>query len=117
MPKVEGIEQNFEHIVLNLVLNAMQAIDHKDGEVQISTKYNKGENRAILLVSDNGTGIDPAIGSKIFEPFVTSRHTNGGTGLGLSITHNLIKAYNGEIDYTSETGKGTVFEVSFPCID
>jgi len=114
LPLMEGDLQSIEQIVLNLTINAVQAIDHDQGEVKVVTGYQKKDGWVFISISDNGRGIDPSIYDKLFDPFVTDKQAKGGTGLGLSITHNLVKAHDGEITFRSKQGKGTTFTVSFP---
>ena len=116
LPMIEGNFQGIEQIVLNLIINAIQAIDRNQGKVAITTRFQKRSKRIVLTISDNGRGIDPTISDKIFDPFFTNKQAEGGTGLGLSITYNLVKAYEGEITFKSKKGKGTTFIVSFPTI-
>jgi signal transduction histidine kinase len=116
VPLMEGNLQSIEQIVLNLTINAVQAIDHDQGEVKVVTGYQKKDGWVFVSISDNGRGIDPSIRDKLFDPFVTDKQAEGGTGLGLSITHNLVKAHDGKITFQSKQGKGTTFTVSFPTI-
>ena len=114
LPLMEGNLQSIEQIVLNLTINAVQAIDHDNGEVKVVTGLQKKDGWIFISISDNGLGIDPSIHDKLFDPFVTDKQADGGTGLGLSITHNLVKAHDGKITFRSKQGKGTTFTVSFP---
>lgn len=114
LPLIEGNLQNLEQMALNLTLNAVEAIEHDHGVIELTTRFDASTGQVILSVSDNGRGIDPSIANELFDPFVTSRQAKGGTGLGLSITHNLVKAHNGEINFWSRPGEGTTFSVSFP---
>jgi signal transduction histidine kinase len=114
LPLMKGNLQSIEQIVLNLTINAVQAIGHEHGEIKIVTGLQKKDGRVFISISDNGRGIDPSIRDKLFDPFVTDKQTKGGTGLGLSITHSLVKAHDGEITFQSEQGKGTTFTISFP---
>jgi len=116
LPLMEGNLQSIEQIVLNLTINAVQAIDHDHGELKVMTGYQKKDGWVFVSISDNGRGIDPSIRDKLFDPFVTDKQAEGGTGLGLSITHNLVKAHDGKITFQSKQGKGTTFTVSFPTI-
>lgn len=116
LPLMKGNLQSVEQIVLNLTINALQAIDHDQGEVKIVTGLQKKDGWVFMSISDNGRGISPSIHNKLFDPFVTDKQAKGGTGLGLSITHNLVKDHNGEITFKSQAGKGTTFSVSFPTI-
>ncbi|MDD5724099.1 MAG: PAS domain S-box protein [Syntrophales bacterium] len=117
-PMIEGTLQSIEQIIMNIAINATQAIDHDHGKITISTGLQKknGEAVAVISISDNGKGVDPTIADKIFDPFVTSRQAEGGTGLGLSITCNLIEAHLGEITFLSKKGEGTTFTITFPAI-
>jgi signal transduction histidine kinase/ligand-binding sensor protein len=116
LPLMEGNLQSIEQIVLNLLLNAVQAIDHDRGRVQVTTGSEKKTGRVFVSVSDNGPGIDSAVSDRIYEPFVTNKQSEGGLGLGLSITKNLTEIHGGEIRYRSQRGEGTTFSVFFPCI-
>jgi len=113
LPSINANLQNLEQIILNLLINAVQAIEHDYGEIRITTAYNKDQGTVVLSVQDNGKGIPSAISDKIFDPFFTEWQSIGGTGLGLPITRNLVKANDGEISFKSRTGKGTSFFVTF----
>ncbi|MCF8063360.1 MAG: hypothetical protein K9M82_12640, partial [Deltaproteobacteria bacterium] len=112
LPLMEGNIQNLEQIVLNLLINAAQAMAGRPGEVGVRTRVEG--IRLVLSVSDSGRGIPDAIADRIFDPFFTNRQEEGGTGLGLSVTYNLVKAHAGEIRFESREGEGTTFYVSFP---
>jgi CheY-like chemotaxis protein/two-component sensor histidine kinase len=114
LPLLHANLQNLEQIVLNLMINAFQSIDHDKGWVQISTGYRAEDHIITIEVSDNGRGINPAVKDKLFDPFVTDRQANGGTGLGLSVTFNLVKAHHGEIVFESRPEGGTTFVVKLP---
>lgn len=114
IPLINGDFQSIEQIIMNLILNAIQAIDHDQGKVRIATGFQKNDGRIFISVSDNGRGIDPSIKDRMFDPFVTGRQSEGGTGLGLSVTYNLVAAHDGEITVQSQKGEGTTFTVFFP---
>jgi PAS domain S-box-containing protein len=113
-PLFEGNLPCIEQVILNLTLNALQAINHSRGKIEIATGFDKQKEELFITVSDNGQGIDPAIADRIFDPFVTNRQAEGGTGIGLSITYNLVNAHNGKITFETEKGKGTTFKISLP---
>jgi len=113
-PLIEGNLQSIEHVILNLVINAIQAIDHDQGKIKIGTGFQSKDGRIYVSVEDNGRGIAPSISGRIFDPFVTDKQAQGGTGLGLSITYSLVKAHGGEITFQSQKGKGASFTVFFP---
>jgi len=116
LPFIDGNLQNIEQIVLNIILNGVQAMEycHGKGTLNISTKYRHRDGKIYVSISDTGSGVDQSIAKKIFDPFVTNKHDRGGTGLGLSISYNLVKSHNGEISFTTRKHKGTHFIVSFP---
>jgi CheY-like chemotaxis protein/two-component sensor histidine kinase len=116
LPCLKGNLQNIEQIILNLVINAVQAIDHDQGVVRIATGFQNGDGRISVSIVDNGCGVAPDISGKLFDPFVTDKQAEGGTGLGLSVTYSLVKAHDGEIVFQSEKGKGTTFTVFFPTV-
>jgi len=115
-PIIEGNLQNIEQIIMNLAINAVQAITHGRGRVTITTAAHKKNRQVVLSIRDNGRGIEPSVGEKIFDPFVTTRQSEGGTGLGLPITYNLVEAHGGSITFTSEPGEGTTFIIVFPSL-
>jgi signal transduction histidine kinase/ActR/RegA family two-component response regulator len=115
LPEVEGNLQSIEQVVLNIVINAAQAIDHAHGEILIQTGLSLKDGRVQLRVTDNGRGVSPALADRIFLPFVTDKQAQGGTGLGLSVSYSIVQAHGGEIFFESrEGGAGTAFTVQLP---
>jgi signal transduction histidine kinase len=114
LPLLHANLQNLEQIILNLMINAHQSIDHDKGLVRITTGWRVQDQAVVVEVVDNGRGINPAVAEKIFDPFVTDRQSQGGTGIGLSVTYSLVKAHNGEISFESKPGQGTRFTVVLP---
>jgi signal transduction histidine kinase len=98
--------------ILNILINAIQAVPDQ-GEV--SMKVASDNEQVHIIIEDNGPGIPPEIQSRIFDPFFTTKPVGSGTGLGLSITYKIIvEQHKGSIRVQSDSGKNTVFEVSFP---
>jgi signal transduction histidine kinase len=95
--------------MLNLLLNALQAIDQR-GKIEV-TLAQRGPN-AVVEVMDNGRGIAPDHLPNIFRPFYTTK--GEGTGLGLSLARRIIEDHQGRIDVASAVGKGTTFSVIVP---
>jgi len=114
LPVIESDRGQLQQIFLNLVNNAIDAID-KDGRITISTRK-RDQNSIQIDVIDNGKGIPPDIISHIFEPFFTTKDhgEKKGTGLGLFITYGLIKKLGGLISVQSIVGVGTTFTVILP---
>ena len=114
LPLIQGNLQSIEQIILNITINAIQAIDHANGIIRIRTGFQKKDGRILIAISDNGRGISAAVADKLFLPFVTDKQAEGGTGLGLSVTYGLVQAHGGDIFYETRTGKGTTFTISLP---
>jgi signal transduction histidine kinase len=98
-------------VVLNLVLNALHAIQDS-GRITVSTMLR--DNMVILKVSDTGIGVPEEYLHKLFEPFFTTKPPGQGTGVGLSTCYNIIVKHGGYISVESEPGKGATFEVILP---
>lgn len=103
---------SLEEILINLIMNAAEAMDHHQGRIEVRTSQEGGRIR--LEVADNGRGVPEDIADRLFEPFVTQRPDRSGTGLGLSVTRDLVQEFGGTISYQSQPGQGTVFTVLFP---
>ena len=106
--------QRMQEAVLNLVLNAIQAIDSPPGKIFIRCKKDTEKNEAILEVEDTGQGIPEEIQDRIFDPFFTTKEHKDGTGLGLSIVYNIVKKHGGHIKVKSVPGKGSTFIIHLP---
>ncbi|GAB4277932.1 MAG: hypothetical protein Kow0068_01290 [Marinilabiliales bacterium] len=117
IPPFIGNINKMEQVLLNLIINASQAIEHDNGIIKIITHYSEINNEVQILVQDNGKGMDNKTMMSIFDPFFTTKRDKGGTGLGLSITYGIIKELNGSIKVDSVPGKGTTFIVSIPAIN
>jgi signal transduction histidine kinase/CheY-like chemotaxis protein len=116
LPEMEGNLQSIEQIILNICINAIQAIDHENGIIRIGTGFEIKNGRILIAISDNGSGISPEIVDKLFLPFVTDKQAQGGTGLGLSVTYGLVQAHGGDITFDTRQGKGTTFTIALPTI-
>lgn len=104
----------FQQLVMNLCLNAFQAMDEK-GELTIALRQDLETGKKITLeIADTGTGIESDALPHIFEPLFTTKSDEKGTGLGLFVVKQIVDEYGGAIDVESETGKGTRFTVTFP---
>jgi signal transduction histidine kinase len=108
-----------EQVVLNLLLNAAQAMpDAGIGRNEIHVRVRSDEDgHAVLEVSDNGPGIPAAVLTRIFDPFFTTKPSGVGTGLGLSICHGIVSSLGGRITVHSEPGNGATFRVVLPTPD
>lgn len=113
LPMISGLSDQIRQVVLNLFLNAIE-IMKPGGRLTVQTRGMFEQNEVFLSVKDTGPGIDPEILPKIFDPFITSKHT--GTGLGLTITHDIIEQHHGRIqaENNREGEDGAVFNVWLP---
>jgi len=112
LPEIECLASQLNQVVMNLVINAAQAMGPKRGTITISNGV-EGEH-VWLEVADNGCGIAPESVQKIFDPFFTTKPVGEGTGLGLSLSYGIVKKHRGDISVSSEPGKGTTFRVVLP---
>ena len=112
LPSISCIPGQIGQIVLNLVINASQAMKHTRGTITISTYAQ--EAGVVLEVRDNGSGMDEATKAKIFDPFFTTKAIGEGTGLGLSISYGIVNNHKGHINVDTEIGVGTTFTIWLP---
>ncbi len=107
-----GNEQELAQVMVNLVINACHAVDGK-GNIDITTQKTEPD-KILIMVKDNGKGIDKKNLTRIFDPFFTTKPVGQGTGLGLSVGYGIIKRHQGDIRVKSSRGKGTLFTISLP---
>ena len=112
---VRANPQDLFQVILNIVHNALQAVDPQRGEVRIAACRNG--DRVELSVIDNGCGISKENLSRIFDPFFTTKPPGSGTGLGLSIVQELVTAQRGTVRVESEPGRGTTVAVSLQAVN
>ncbi len=116
VPRVLGSEHRLGQVLLNLLINAAQAIPEGRPDahsVRAATGVHT-DGRVVIKIADDGEGIPAPLKARIFDPFFTTKPVGVGTGLGLSICHGIVVAMGGEITVESETGCGSVFRVLLP---
>ena len=113
VPLISGVPQEVSQIWLNLIINALDALDG-EGTIDITTKADRGH--AVVAVQDSGCGIAPDHVSKIFDPFFTTKEVGQGTGLGLHLVYHLTTKHGGRVAVQSDVGKGSLFTVHLPAI-
>jgi signal transduction histidine kinase len=111
LPKVHCVPAQISQVLMNLLLNAAQAIEEQ-GVIVIRTGSEGGE--VWIEIQDDGRGIEPHNKKRIFEPFFTTKPAGKGTGLGLSIAWGIVQRHKGRIEVSSEKGDGTIFRVVLP---
>lgn len=112
IPKVKLSQTEMQQVFLNLINNALDAMEKSGGTIDISSEQT--EEDIIIKVSDTGMGIPEANLTRIFDPFFTTKKVGKGTGLGLSICYGIIKRMGGDIMVHSIVGSGTTFTINFP---
>jgi len=114
LPQVLCNAQQVEQIIVNLLLNACQALPSPDRGIQVRTLCSAG--MAVLAVQDEGVGIASEHLGRLTDPFFTTKRDQGGTGLGLSVSAGLAKEHHGKIEFESQLGKGTTVTLSLPTL-
>src|SRR5690606_35413397 len=108
---VEADPNQLEQVLLNLVINAKDAMP-RGGVLEVNV-FPEGSN-AVVCVSDTGTGMDRETQAKAFEPFFTTKQLHLGSGLGLAVSHGIVRQSGGSIEIDSELGKGTTIQIRLP---
>jgi len=112
LPEIECLPSQINQVILNLVINAAQAMGPERGTITLCTAQH--DNWVCIEVTDTGAGIAPENVQKIFDPFFTTKPVGQGTGLGLSLSYGIVKKHGGEITVSSQVGVGTTFRVQLP---
>ncbi|MTI81151.1 MAG: GAF domain-containing protein [Firmicutes bacterium] len=121
LPMIHGNSQQLEQVVLNLLLNAKDALGEKESKyIKITTGLKNNENNAteiFLKVGDNGCGIPKENMEQIFNPFFTTKEVQKGTGLGLSVSIGIAESHGGRIEVESKINQGSIFTMVLPLQD
>ena len=112
VPEVEASPSEMQQVLLNLINNAIDAMDPGGGQLDIMSRVE--DDHVVVSISDTGCGIPKANLQRIFDPFFTTKPVGKGTGLGLSIIYGIINKMGGEISVSSVVDKGTVFTIRLP---
>lgn len=128
--RILGDSTQMHQVLMNLITNAYHAIEDKEGRIDITleeidpkkekidaTIQLSARRYARIRVADTGSGIDPTIRNKIFDPYFTTKPQGKGTGLGLAVIKAIIEELNGFIVFESEVGKGTQFDILLPLFE
>lgn len=106
-------DDQIKQVLLNVINNAVESM-YELTEQNLTVKINEDENNIIFEIIDCGTGIPEDNYNKVFTPFFTTKKIGKGTGLGLAISYGIIKMHKGDISFSSEIGKGTIFNIKLP---
>jgi signal transduction histidine kinase len=113
LPLIEGDRQALEQVFSNLLMNAIHALEEREGSRRIELRAHASDVHVLVEVRDNGTGIPPEIRDKIFSPFFTTKGADRGTGLGMAIVESILHKHQAGIELDSRVGEGTTFRIRF----
>ena len=117
VPAIAVHSQKLGRLILNLVVNAIDAFPEPDRERnRVSIRATRSRGHVILEISDNGPGVDPQIQERLLEPFFTTKPAGQGTGLGLTICAHIVERYSGVMEFRSRPGGGTTVAVRLPVL-
>lgn len=114
IPFIEGNSKQIEQVIINLLINARDALDERKENKRIIISSDRNDQFVYLTIEDNGIGIPKELHHEIFHPFFTTKNVTKGTGLGLSVSHGIIESHHGKIHLESEVGKGSKFIIKLP---
>ena len=114
LPPVRGSGQQIAQVVINLLMNACQALPGRSHGIWLTTGYEPAAGEVLVTVRDEGCGIPPEEGRRIMDPFFTTKLDSGGTGLGLSICQSILREHQGVLEFSSTPGRGTTFTARLP---
>jgi PAS domain S-box-containing protein len=112
VPYIQGDPQQLQQVILNLMLNAAEAMEMK-GKIGITTEYDLRHDKCLIMVRDDGPGIPENLIDKIFEPFFSTKGTNG---LGLAVSWGIIERHQGTIEVDMTRGGGAIFRIILPAL-
>ncbi len=114
LPVFKGSAQRIEQVVINLVMNACQALSNNAQAVRVATGVDPDGAGVFMEVQDEGVGVPPEVMQQIKDPFFTTKRDAGGTGLGLAISDRIVRDHDGRMIFRSKPGEGTTVRVNFP---
>lgn len=114
LPRVLGSPHQVEQVVVNLLMNALQALPEGQPSEIVLVGSTDADGRIAIQVTDSGSGIAPEILPRVFDPFFTTKPPGAGTGLGLAVCQGIVARHGGRMDIDSEVGKGTSVRVRLP---
>lgn len=116
LPKFKGNGQRIEQVVVNLLLNACQALENTSQGISVQTSFDEQSGMLELFVRDEGIGVRPEHVSHLTTPFFTTKREQGGTGLGLSLSERIVTGHGGSLSFTTEYGDGTTVRLALPAL-
>lgn len=116
LPNILASSQKIGQVVINLLMNACQALPGDTAAILLETCFDRSAAEVLIRVTDEGSGIPEESAQRVMEPFYSTRAGTGGTGLGLSISDAIVKEHSGCLTFRSVPGRGTTFEVRLPIV-
>ncbi|MCP3872737.1 MAG: GHKL domain-containing protein [Desulfobacteraceae bacterium] len=114
LPKICGNSQKLQQVIINLLVNASQALESLDQSIHIRTSKAKASHFIIIEVIDTGPGVPSEDIKKLKDPFFTTKRDDGGTGLGLSISEKIVYDHMGMMEFVSQLGQGLTVRILLP---
>lgn len=115
LPLAIGNTHEIEQVFINIIQNALQALPDQSHGITIISSYSKKNATISVVVKDEGKGMPREVQERIMEPFFTTRAQNEGTGLGLYISYSILEKIGGDLNVSSQPGKGTEVTIHLPC--
>ena len=114
LPQFCGNAQRIEQVLVNLILNACQALSGKEGAIELATYCDSSGSTVTFRLRDEGSGISPEHLARLTDPFFTTKRDSGGTGLGLSVSAGIVKEHGGLLAFDSTPGSETIVTLTLP---
>jgi signal transduction histidine kinase len=114
IPEIFGNRQKIEQVIINLLVNACEALTEPRQSVTLLTGCDPATHSVVIEIKDQGTGMPEAVRQRIKDPFFTTKRETGGTGLGLAIADRIVEDHGGKMRFTSVVGEGTRVQVILP---
>jgi len=114
LPPVTANPQKLSQVVINLVVNACEALSEPSQAIGVKTLHDAATGCVVVRVTDGGVGILPDVLPKIMDPFFTTKRETGGTGLGLSVSATIVEEHGGRLTFASDPGVMTTVELRLP---
>jgi signal transduction histidine kinase len=111
---IKGCQQDIEQVLVNLIMNACQALSDIGKKIELSVHFDSQKNENIVTLRDEGTGIKALDLPRIMDPFFTTKRETGGTGLGLSISARIVRKHGGTLNFISRPNEGTTAIIRLP---
>ncbi len=116
LPKIRGNGPRIEQVLVNLILNACQALPDTDRCIELTTAYDRERQSVSFRLRDEGSGIAPEHLARLTDPFFTTKREIGGTGLGLSVSAGIVKEHSGTLEFQSTPGFETIVTLRLPVV-